>query len=140
MDWNSNLKDRLSDDFLDQLAASLTQLERSQKGVGFIPLMHLAHQVPHATSLTVDFSKLKLYSAPLVIVALKPHESDVTFWEGLTPREMDVARLLACGLSNKIIARRLGITLGTVKAYVHRILTKTGHRSRASFASRAKIE
>lgn len=139
MEWNSGLNDRLSDDFLGQLATTLSQIGKAQRGVGFVPLMNLARQVPQATSITVDFTKSRQCAAPLVIVAVRSDEPDEFPSDGLTPREKDVARLLATGLSNKLIARRLGLTLGTVKSYVHRILEKTGTRSRASFASRVRL-
>lgn len=42
----------------------------------------------------------------------------------LTARETDVLRLIAEGLSNKQIARRLTLTEGTVKGYVSQILAK----------------
>jgi DNA-binding NarL/FixJ family response regulator len=44
--------------------------------------------------------------------------------EALTTREADVLRLIAEGLSNKQIARRLNLTEGTVKGYVSQILAK----------------
>jgi DNA-binding NarL/FixJ family response regulator len=44
--------------------------------------------------------------------------------ESLTTREADVLRLIAEGLSNKQIARRLNLTEGTVKGYVSQILAK----------------
>lgn len=138
MEWNSGLKDRLSDDLLDQLSTTLAQLGEVHRGVGFVPLMNLARLVPQATSITVDFTKAWQIAAPLVVVAVRSDESDELSWNDLTPREKDVARLLATGLSNEMIARRLDITLGTAKCYVHRILAKTGTRNRASFASRAR--
>jgi DNA-binding NarL/FixJ family response regulator len=42
----------------------------------------------------------------------------------LTPRERAVALLIAGGLSNKEIARELGLSPGTVKTHVHTILQK----------------
>lgn len=42
----------------------------------------------------------------------------------LTPRERQVARRVERGLSNKEIARELGIKVPTVKNHVHSILTK----------------
>ncbi|MEM8961694.1 MAG: response regulator transcription factor [Acidobacteriota bacterium] len=42
----------------------------------------------------------------------------------LTPREIDVLRLMARGLRNKEIAQALAIRLPTVKNHVHHILTK----------------
>ncbi|MGA0611751.1 DNA-binding response regulator [Caldimonas sp. KR1-144] len=44
--------------------------------------------------------------------------------EDLTSRELDVLRLLAQGFSNKLIAKALGISLGTVKSHVRPILVK----------------
>jgi len=42
----------------------------------------------------------------------------------LTEREQDVLELVAEGLSNRVIAERLFIEIGTVKNHVHSILTK----------------
>jgi two-component system, NarL family, response regulator YdfI len=50
--------------------------------------------------------------------------------EGLTPRERDVLRTMAEGLSNKEIASRLGISDHTVKFHVAAILGKLGAMSR----------
>lgn len=50
--------------------------------------------------------------------------------EPLTPRESEVARLLARGLTNKEIAQRLGITDHTVKFHLNGILRKLGVSSR----------
>ncbi|WP_066375244.1 response regulator [Herbidospora mongoliensis] len=48
----------------------------------------------------------------------------------LTPRELEVLRQLAAGLSNAEIAAQLFITPETVKTYVSRILTKLDLRDR----------
>ncbi len=46
--------------------------------------------------------------------------------EPLNAREVDVLRLLASGLSNKQIARNLGVTINTVKWYLKSIYIKLG--------------
>ena len=48
----------------------------------------------------------------------------------LTGREQDVMDLVAAGLCNKEVARRLGIALGTVKAHVRVVLDKLGVSTR----------
>ncbi|MDA2808465.1 response regulator [Nocardiopsis suaedae] len=54
--------------------------------------------------------------------------------EQLTVREAEVLRCVGEGLSNRQIARRLGITETTAKTHVSRILTKLDLRSRVQAA------
>jgi DNA-binding NarL/FixJ family response regulator len=49
----------------------------------------------------------------------------------LTPRELEVLKLIAAGLSNGEIADRLVLSSATVKTHVNRIFYKTGARDRA---------
>ncbi|HZC29510.1 MAG TPA: LuxR C-terminal-related transcriptional regulator [Gaiellaceae bacterium] len=53
----------------------------------------------------------------------------------LTPRERDVAALIARGKSNKQIATDLAISVATVKDHVHSILSKTALPTRAAVAA-----
>jgi two-component system nitrate/nitrite response regulator NarL len=52
----------------------------------------------------------------------------------LTPREVEILEYVASGLSNKMIARELSITDGTVKLHVKAILRKLGLHSRVEAA------
>lgn len=54
----------------------------------------------------------------------------------LSHRESQVHAGIARGLSNKEIARELGIALGTVKNHVQRVLAKLGARNRTQAATR----
>ncbi|RLC60804.1 MAG: hypothetical protein DRI80_10190 [Chloroflexota bacterium] len=58
--------------------------------------------------------------------------------EALTPRELEVLRLLAAGASNRAIAERLFISQNTVKTHVARILRKLDASSRTEAVARAR--
>jgi DNA-binding NarL/FixJ family response regulator len=49
----------------------------------------------------------------------------------LTPREIEIARMVARGLRNKTVAEMLFVSEGTVKTHLHSIFEKLGVRSRA---------
>lgn len=54
--------------------------------------------------------------------------------EELTPREMDVARRVAEGASNKRVAADLGIAESTVKLHLTSVFTKLGVRNRTQLS------
>jgi len=54
----------------------------------------------------------------------------------LTPRELDVLRLVARGLGNKEIAAELDLSAHTVKYHLASVLAKLGVRSRTEAVSR----
>jgi DNA-binding CsgD family transcriptional regulator len=55
----------------------------------------------------------------------------------LTPRQNDLLRLLAAGHTNAQIARRLGISEGTVRTHLENIYEKLGVSSRTAAVTRA---
>jgi DNA-binding CsgD family transcriptional regulator len=64
---------------------------------------------------------------PSAVVAGRP----VPPSDGLSPRELEVLRLLAAGESNAQIARRLGLSTHTVERHVANLYRKIGARGRA---------
>jgi DNA-binding NarL/FixJ family response regulator len=70
-----------------------------------------------------------------VIAFVEPAPGADERFAPLSPRERQVAALLADGRSNTEIADALVITVGTVKDHVHSVLDKTGLRSRAAVAA-----
>jgi DNA-binding NarL/FixJ family response regulator len=64
---------------------------------------------------------------PDIAAELAEHAAD----DALSPREIDVLRLIAAGNSNKLIADQLSIGEATVKSHVTNILSKLGANDRA---------
>jgi DNA-binding CsgD family transcriptional regulator len=55
----------------------------------------------------------------------------------LTPRELEVLATLAEGMTNKAIARRLNISLHTVKFHIESLFRKLGARTRTEAVAKA---
>jgi len=64
--------------------------------------------------------------SPEIAAEIAEHATD----DALTPREMDVLRLIAGGNANKIIAAELSLTEETVKSHIRSILSKLGAHDR----------
>ena len=73
----------------------------------------------------------RLVAAVLDRDALAPTTDPVTLPDDLTPREVEVLKLIAAGLSNADIAEALVVSAATVKTHINRIFYKTGARDRA---------
>lgn len=76
------------------------------------------------SEITQEFKKLKLLS--------DADETPKEKRKKLTPRQVDVVRAIARGLSNKVIAYELGLTEGTVKVHVTVILKVLGVTNRTA--------
>ena len=56
-----------------------------------------------------------------------------------TKRELDVLRVMTAGVSNAVIAEKLGISEHTVKMHVKHLIEKTGCENRTQLAIRARV-
>jgi DNA-binding NarL/FixJ family response regulator len=54
--------------------------------------------------------------------------------EALTPRELDIVRLVGKGLANKEIARSLGVAVTTVRTHLSKVYDKLGPGTRVALA------
>ncbi len=75
----------------------------------------------------------KKYIPPDVASGLYEHMNH----PDLTPRELDVLTLIVKGNSNKHIANALGLTEGSVKFYVNKILSKLNVEDRTQAVTTA---
>ena len=75
----------------------------------------------------------KLSSALAQAISKRPRENQPSM-DVLTDRERQILKALASGDSNKMIARKLDITEGTVKVHVKKVLKKLNFRSRVEAA------
>jgi DNA-binding NarL/FixJ family response regulator len=58
--------------------------------------------------------------------------------EVLTPREVDIVRMVARGLANREVGEKLFISEGTVKTHLHTIYEKLGLKGRVQLANYAQ--
>jgi DNA-binding CsgD family transcriptional regulator len=75
--------------------------------------------------------------ADVVVVAASPAVAEGEAEIALTARELEVLALLAEGASNKLIARRLGISTHTAKYHVASLLEKLDAVSRTDAVAHA---
>jgi len=80
---------------------------------------------------------LVVYDPAAAAGAWGPRDRGGALFDDLTPREAEVLRLLAEGLSNKTIADRLGISDHTAKYHVAAVMSKLGAATRTEAVARA---
>ena len=83
------------------------------------------------TAVSQNFVVLTDSQAKRLIAQSRSRQIEDEIGEALTPRELEVLRMLADGLGNKEIADRLRISDHTAKFHVAQILAKLGAGSRA---------
>jgi two-component system, NarL family, nitrate/nitrite response regulator NarL len=124
----------LSDEALARLRVAVGNL-RTHEG-GSLPhreIMALGASLGPNAQVTLDLRATETVGVPLLIVAAFPPGSNLL--NLLSPRESEVANLIALGLTNKAIAHRLSLSPATVKDHVHHILQKTQLPNRAAIVA-----
>jgi len=109
-------------------------LGEAANAAGLLPLNASFEQIEAA---------LRAVAAGLVVRPRRPAGRE--FWSQseidenalLTPRELQVLDLIAAGLTNKGIARQLGISLHTIKFHVESLFRKLGARTRTEAVAKA---
>ena len=80
-----------------------------------------------------EAARAQHHDGPAVPTPVSPHAltpEDPREWWRLSPREREVAQLLAEGLSDREIASRLRVTVETARDYSWQVVAKLGLRSR----------
>ena len=111
-----------------------TMQAQSGQALPMTELVKLADQVQTENGITIDFQATADLGSPMVVVQVPQQHQPTLPSVDLSKREQEVAALIAQGLSNKQIAKRLHISQATVKDHVHRILTKSNLPNRTAIA------
>lgn len=98
--------------------------------------------IPKTTSTEVTLSALQLVLAGGIYLPpqLMPHKTTDVYTDKdkiLTPRQMEIIRLLQKGVQNKNIAFQLELSPSTVKVHVRRIFTALGAKNRSEAVNNA---
>jgi DNA-binding NarL/FixJ family response regulator len=76
-------------------------------------------------------------AAKLIAGIARPPDHAARVADALTDREIELLRLVALGLPNKVIGQRLGVSENTVKYHMKNVLQKLGLHNRAEAAAYA---
>jgi len=106
----------------------------NEKGGGILSADAPSEQIIQAIKSVA--SGLMIFDSALMGHAMRGAADDTQSSEPLTPREIEVLRLLADGLGNKEIAARMNISEHTIKFHIRSILGKLGASSRTEAVSR----
>jgi NarL family two-component system response regulator LiaR len=102
--------------------------------VGYLPKTVRLNELLDAIRATSRGESVLPPSVASVVVRHLSRAEERTAEEALTPREMEVLRLVAQGLTNYQIARQLGLSVRTVEAHLTHIYAKLGVSSRTEAA------
>ncbi|MGQ3851879.1 LuxR C-terminal-related transcriptional regulator [Pseudomonas capsici] len=118
-----------TDDDTDHMQAAI-----SAGAVGYLPKDACRDEVL-ASLQPVSHASRVLGNAPLPRMS-ENNSNRSLLTETLTPRECQVLGLVASGCSNREIGEKLGITTGTAKSHVEKVIAKLGAADRTQAAVR----
>jgi two-component system, NarL family, response regulator LiaR len=116
--------------FLAERAAQMQVETALEAGVDGFTMKDISLAELEATITRVANGDTVLHPEVAAVVARRLAANGKERPNTLTPRQREILRLLASGLENKQIARKLGIGVHTVKTHVSRVLAKLGVASR----------
>lgn len=109
------------------------------------PMAHLLERYRPTEDTLVKYRNTLLAAFPaadLLPAASSPVDPELpdpdALFEALSEREFEVLRLVADGLSNREIAERLVVSMGTIKTHIRNIYGKLGVNSRTRALARAR--
>lgn len=100
-------------------------------------LLSIPSCLPSGIAVTVDFEASRELGHEMIVLRVPANATayaDPRMAE-LSQREREIVAMITRGFSNKKIAAKLFISLATVKAHVHNILTKTELPNRTAIAA-----
>lgn len=103
---------------------------------GVLPSTARGSQIASAIMALAEGLRVRLHGGPATADRLGFAPPEPASRPLLTPRELEVLALVGEGMSNKTIARKLGISSHTVKYHLEAVFTKLGVRSRAEAVTR----
>ena len=128
---------------ISRLRLALREIQAGQRPpLDEIELAGFAKEIRPDAETTIEITEAD--GEPLIVVRavkrLHAPFSSLASLKGLSPRELEVAKLIAEGMTNREIARQLGIQIGTVKDHVHNILDTLKVRSRQGIVALVATE
>ena len=84
---------------------------------------------------SMQFGRTDVFVSVSALTRESSLDGDLSTRYGLSARERQVALLLGQGLSNKQVAKALGLSIHTCKRHTERVLAKLGVRTRAAVAA-----
>ena len=108
---------------------------KNGKGLPMSQLVALVRDLKFESGLTIDFKATAEIGSPMVVLRIPTAPVSTIRLDELSKRELEVAHLVATGLSNAEISDCLCISVLTVKDHVHNTLRKLKLSSRTKMAA-----